>query len=334
MSVCWHDGKSDHYHSEPSAMLFRYGRCRSGKRWFWAAECYDWRASDETVTLHGWAGTEDGALQDARSAIESAATGRPASAYTRHGAATSVLKSVNAAKRRAKQPSGETGTRVAEYLYEPWSYWDDFGETHKGISEITVVKKTAKRIYYNRTSRRDREDGVVTLGYISREEFETDTRCRDLCPVDAPVTRCGSHRLIYPHCLHVDVFRGRWKAQYGAHREGCADPCPLEQSVVCREHGYTWEHCPHGQPAGRCLHGYPAGQASRPGGHWWDYGGVFFATREAAEEYLYSREREQEREPELKRLRREMVEAHPDRGGSHEAFIAAERAYAAAAGRR
>jgi hypothetical protein len=61
-------------------------------------------------------------------------------------------------------------------------------------------------------------------------------------------------------------------------------------------------------------------------------GGTVYATREAAEAYLYSPERDRERErqeqePEVKRLRREMADAHPDRGGTDEGFIAAREAY-------
>jgi hypothetical protein len=61
-------------------------------------------------------------------------------------------------------------------------------------------------------------------------------------------------------------------------------------------------------------------------------GGDVFATREAAEEYLYRWEREQERkqneaEPERRRLRLAMADAHPDRGGTNEGFIAAREAY-------
>jgi hypothetical protein len=65
---------------------------------------------------------------------------------------------------------------------------------------------------------------------------------------------------------------------------------------------------------------------------WYHRGGTVYATREAAEEYLYAWEREQERKreeagPELRRLRMAMAEAHPDRGGTNEGFIAARKAY-------
>jgi hypothetical protein len=341
MTVCWHaDGmiRRDHecYDTVLDRMLFVYGRCRSGRRWFWAGECNDWRGDGDEITMHGWAETEEEALQEARAAIERAAGGRPAIAYVRQGVAVRLLKSVNAAKRRARPPSGERDARPVEYLYEPWS-WTDYdydGKTHKGINEIPIVKKTAKRIYYDNTSRWDAEDGVVTLGFIDRAGFENDTTCRASCPVDTPVTRCSRHGRSRPHCVHVDAFHGRRRALYEAHRATCSADCALDvQAVECREHGYTWEHCPHRQSVGGGYHGSPAGQARLPGrSSWAERGGTVYAAREAAEAHLYAWEREQERkrperEAEIKRLRMEMADAHPDRGGTNEGFRAARERY-------
>jgi hypothetical protein len=102
--------------------------------------------------------------------------------------------------------------------------------------------------------------------------------------------------------------------------------------VVCAEHGYTWEHCPHRHTPGSCWHGTAAGSARLPYGSEQPGGGTVYATREAAEEDLHRREREQEakrkeREPELKQLRRQMADAHPDRGGTNDEFMAARKRY-------
>ena len=43
---------------------------------------------------------------------------------------------------------------------------------------MPIVKKTAKLIYYTSDSW-DRREAVVSPGCISREQFETDTRCHD-----------------------------------------------------------------------------------------------------------------------------------------------------------
>ena len=40
----------------------------------------------------------------------------------------------------------------------------------------------------------------------------------------------------------------------------CHDDCPRD---IAAQHGYTWEHCPHGED--RCRHGYPAGVIPVPG---------------------------------------------------------------------
>ena len=84
----------------------------------------------------------------------------------------------------------------------------------------------------------------------------------------------------------------------------------------------------------RRHHGYPAGVIPIPGNRqrarqsaW-----LFFATREAAEYYLYrgERERAEHAAPEtgfIKELRRAMADAHPDRGGTTEQFIQARRQY-------
>ncbi len=339
-----------------------YGRCKSGKRWFWVVGQHAYEARDGSAhgTPHkcddpvcifggpheyGWEDTEDAALKAMTDAVARLG-GEVQPSHTKGhapgnaGHAASALKRINAARRRARPPKpGATGTTLLEYLYEPWS-WSDYDnppyETHKGINEIPIVKKTAKRIYYDSSDSWDRSEGVITLGYINREDFEADTRCKDTCPVDVAVTRCSEHKLSYPHCVHVNSFYGRLKARYEAHRENCAHQCPADMAeVVCAEHGYTWEHCPHRGHVGDCRHGSAAGVGDLPGRHY--NGGTVYATREGAEDALYAREREEEREqqerererqdPEIKRLRMAMANVHPDRGGTDEEFIAARERY-------
>jgi hypothetical protein len=100
----------------------------------------------------------------------------------------------------------------------------------------------------------------------------------------------------------------------------------------CAQHGYTWEHCPHGED--RCCHGYPAGVIPVPGDRHrpGPASRLFFATREAAEADLYRGERERaepaaREAPSIKELRRAMADAHPDRGGTAEQFMEAGRRY-------
>ena len=79
---------------------------------------------------------------------------------------------------------------------------------------------------------------------------------------------------------------------------------------------------------------YPAGVIPVPG-HRHRHrpaGRLFFATREAAEAGLRRGERQRTergsvRAPAIKDLRRAMIDAHPDRGGTAEQFIEARRQY-------
>ena len=200
--------------------------------------------------------------------------------------------------------------------------------TRRWVQEVPIVKRTAKRIYYASDSW-DRREAVVSPGCISREQFETDTRCHDHCPRDiAAGLVCAPHGRGHRHCVHV-LAPGRHCYAPG----GCGQDCPADtRGVRCARHGYTWEHCPHGE--NRCRHGYPAGvipipgDRRRPG----PAGLLFFATRQAAEDDLYRGERERAGQaapeaPPIKELRRAMADAHPDRGGTAEQFIQARRRY-------
>ena len=334
-----------------------HGRCKSGSRWFWYAAVldYDYPRCEDAVCVpglhpheYGWEETEDLALKVMAETVARLGGEVRKGAYRGNApgsarAASAALKRVNAARRRARPPKqGVSEAAPVEYLYEPWS-WSDYDnppyETHKGIREIPVVKKTARRIYYDNSSSWDREDGVVTLGYISREEFETDARCRADCPRDILAgLMCATHSRDFPHGAHFGTDDWYLLRCYDRGRHGrtsdCGGPsCPLDvPGRKCTEHGYTWEHCPHRSNPGACQHGYPADAARLPDGSEHYGGGTVYATREAAEEDLHRWEREQEakrkeREPELKQLRREMADAHPDRGGTNEGFMAARQRY-------
>ena len=242
-----------------------------------------------------------------------------------------ALKRIRAAGRKARPPRpGANDAAPVEYLYVPCvriRYHRYSAETRRWVQEVPIVKKTAKWIYYASDSW-DRSEAVVSPGRISREEFETDTRCHDDCPMDiaaglvsAPYGR--GHR----HCAHF-LAPGRHCYAPG----GYGKDCPAgTRGVRCAKHGYTWEYCPHGED--RCRHGCPAGVIPipadrRPG----PAGRLFFAAREAAEADLYRGERERAEQAArealpIKELRRAMADAHPDRGGTAEQFIQARRRY-------
>ena len=251
------------------------------------------------------------------------ARGQPAEAHQ--------MKRINAAKRKTRPPEPGAHDVPVEYLYVPCARIRDNGypaETRRRVQEVPIAKKTAKRIYYT-SNTWDRSQAVVPPGSISRQEFETDTRCHDNCPRDiAAGLVCAPHGRGHRHCVHL-LAPGRHCYAPG----GCGKDCPADtRGLRCTKHGYTWEHCAHGEDP--CRHGYPAGviripgDRPRPG----PAGRLFFATREAAEADLYRWERERaeqaERQaPPIKELRRAMANAHPDRGGAAEQFIEARRRY-------
>jgi hypothetical protein len=196
---------------------------------------------------------------------------------------------------------------------------------------VPITKKTAELIYYTSDSW-DRREAVVSPGCISREEFETDTRCRDTCPRDiAAGLVCAPHGRSYRHCVHVLAPGPPCQAP-----GGCGDDCPVgTRGLRCAKHGHTWEHCPHGDAP--CRRGYPAGVFPVPGHRYrpGPAGRLFFATREAAEDDLHRGQRQRPEQaapdaPLIKELRRAMADAHPDRGGTAEQFIQARRRYQAA----
>ena len=76
---------------------------------------------------------------------------------------------------------GADDTAPAGYLYVPCARITRNGHpagTRRWIQQVPIVKKTAKLIYYTSNSW-DRREAVVSPGCISRDQFETDTRCHD-----------------------------------------------------------------------------------------------------------------------------------------------------------
>jgi hypothetical protein len=117
-----------------------------------------------------------------------------------------ALKRIKAARRKARPPRpGANDAAPAEYLYVPCTrirYHGYPAETRRWVQEVPIVKKTAKWIYYT-SDTLDRSQAVVSPGRISRQEFETDTRCHDDCPKDiAAGLVCAPHGGDHRHCVH------------------------------------------------------------------------------------------------------------------------------------
>jgi hypothetical protein len=116
------------------AMLF--GRCRSGGRWFWAVHART--LAKVPAPSFGWADSEEAATTAAIEAVLSLRCGLPTIASFVARCASDILKELNAAKRRARSPSGGVDPGSVEYLY------------NRSGSKFQIIRKTAKRIYYAR----------------------------------------------------------------------------------------------------------------------------------------------------------------------------------------
>ena len=266
--ICFHeprdrcDGQFDDWHRE--ADLYHYGRCRSGRRWFWAAVEVNF-AVDDYQPEHGWEDTEDEARAAARVAVERLAGGRPGVAFFSAGFATDELKRVNAERRRNRPDPGTSDAKPVEYLYGH-NTWDcdtegriDRCPCHDlprreawqfHLVPFRVTKKTVKRIYYVR--REPHRVGQVfstdelAIGFVDRRKLEADGEVRN---------------------------RGVHWSQVDSHLYATTDPP-----------------------------------------EWWQ------------------RWRPAESMVDVSRLRVEMADAHPDRGGTAEGFMVARRRYLQAKG--
>lgn len=150
----------------PERELAMWGRCRSGRRWFWAARWHD--QEDVPHVLCGFEDTEGDALAAGEQAAREITDGRPTHMMCRHGVADSVLKEQNAERRRARPSAGGQGAVPVEFLYsvaDPG--WDDPRAASFVVSH-TVVRKTARRVYFAA-----REGGPsVRTGFVDRQTLE------------------------------------------------------------------------------------------------------------------------------------------------------------------
>ena len=146
---------------------------------------------------------------------------------------TGIALPFGAAGRKARpQQPGADETASAGYLYVPCTRSRDHGYpagTRRWVQEVPIVKKTAKLIYYASDSW-DRREAVVGPGCISREQFETDTRCRH----------------DREHCLHgEDLCRHGYPAGVipipgDRHRPGPAGRLFFATRQAAEDHLYRW----------------------------------------------------------------------------------------------
>jgi hypothetical protein len=207
-------------------------------------------------------------------------------------ASADALKRTRTAGPTARPPQpGVNDAAPAGYLYVPCvriRYHGSPAVTRRWVQEVPIVKKTAKWIYYTSDSW-DRREAVVSPGRINREEFETDTRCRDDCPRDIAGRVCARHGHGHRDCAHFLV-----PSRHG-YPAGVI-PIPGDR--------------PRPGPAGRLF--FATRQAAEDHLYRGERGRAGQATPQP---------------PAIKELRRAMADAHPDRGGTAEQFIQARRRY-------
>lgn len=179
--ICWHIGSGHGRHRcqdrHEGQKHFGYGRCRSGKRWFWVIHTYT-IGSGESAYEQGTTETEEEAAGAVIATIVRLACGEPVMAYVSHNHARWRLKELNEAKQRARPPSDATDTKVVEYLY---------GYDGHPV-RFRITKKTSKRVFYRRSQQQiDQHDEPVEdfgrlhedeVGYVDRQKLEADDEIR------------------------------------------------------------------------------------------------------------------------------------------------------------
>ena len=146
-----------------------FGRCRSGKRWFYHAGLYPRRPHDEIRIENGFADAEEAAMIQAMDAVRRLKELPLAHVVLSHGQASYALKQLNRAKRADRPPSKARDTNLTEYLYVHNYCWTDGWVCDcvklSGAEAVLyhtvkhqILKKTAKRIYYHKKQEDLKED--------------------------------------------------------------------------------------------------------------------------------------------------------------------------------
>jgi hypothetical protein len=164
-----------------------FGRCRSGRRWFWQAfnstqtnvrfhQTNVWTKIEE----HGFEDTEEAAWASACAAVVHLANGQPATAAVVHRCVSEGLKELNAAKRAARPAPDTSDAHVVEYLY---GYYHGGEKSHGWPVRFRITKKTAKLVFYVRHEEMLNEHGEPVegiegndygIGYVGRQKLEAE----------------------------------------------------------------------------------------------------------------------------------------------------------------
>lgn len=173
---CWCETVPYHWcggdHDEHAK--FTWGRCKSGKRWFWSV-CA-WPETRDGLdkkwpTWHGWTDTEETAKQVACDKVKEIAGDRRVSLHTQHHFASSTLREVSQDKRRERWKANPPKASGVSNHGTLWAYnsRSEYEERWRW-EEHRIIKVTKKYVWVE--SWRHREDD--SLIRIDRETLERD----------------------------------------------------------------------------------------------------------------------------------------------------------------
>jgi hypothetical protein len=167
--------------SAPDHALINFGRCRSGRRWFWVTSVFSLGQNHEE---QGFANSEEAAWASIREAVIRLANSQPAIAIARHSRASYTLKELNKAKRAARPAPDTSETLTVEYLYTLVVRHPSFGPSETYIKAFPIVRKTKKRIFYKRDGIRFWPEPPLDyphlkrfddeIGYVDRQKLEAE----------------------------------------------------------------------------------------------------------------------------------------------------------------
>jgi hypothetical protein len=170
----------EHRRTQYEAAFF--GRCRSGRRWFWAASTIGGER-----TMHGWTDTEEEAMAAAMDALRGLKATPLMKAISVHGHASHKLKEINEARRRARPAPDTSDTNTVEYLYSYIGCWTDgwvcecdeltgAERIYYHTKKYPILRRTKQRIFYNKNPQYLRDTDYQRsdrgTGYVDRQKIE------------------------------------------------------------------------------------------------------------------------------------------------------------------
>lgn len=148
------------------APVIHWGRCRTGRRWFWTAV-----EIGTGTRLEGKADTKEEAARQGHLAALQLADGEYAHITVAHGAATSRLRALNAAKCKARPTPKVTDPGPVEYLYYLYDGDRDGNGGQAEVWKYRITKKTRTRIYFTPTL--NPRDPSPPIGFVDRDQADT-----------------------------------------------------------------------------------------------------------------------------------------------------------------